>query len=105
MDIAAPLRWRPVPALCRPSQRSGRRDRSWDGTPMCAETPTLEWNQDVGRRRRMVKTLIWCCSIAVLAAAGCAPEQVRGSIDGPTGTETFAGTAHGSVVDKSGNLT
>lgn len=53
----------------------------------------------------MVKAVLWCCSIVVLAAAACAPDQVRGSIDGPTGTETFVGTARGSVVDKSGNLT
>jgi hypothetical protein len=53
----------------------------------------------------MVKAFLCCCSIAVLTVAACATQQVRGSIDGPTGTETFVGTAHGSVVDKSGNMT
>lgn len=53
----------------------------------------------------MVKAVARCCSIAVLAVTACATQQVRGSIDGPTGTETFVGTARGSVVDKSGNLT
>jgi hypothetical protein len=53
----------------------------------------------------MMKPVPSCCSIAVLTVAACATQQVRGSIDGPTGTETFVGTAHGSVVDKSGNMT
>lgn len=53
----------------------------------------------------MVKALLWCCSVAVLAVAACATQQVRGTIDGPAGGETFVGTARGSVVDNSGNLT
>ena len=53
----------------------------------------------------MVKAFPWCCSIALLTMTACATQQVRGSIDGPTGSETFVGTARGSVTDKSGNLT
>jgi len=57
------------------------------------------------RRHQMVRPVLWCCSIAIVTAVACAPEQVHGSIDGPTATETFAGTARGSAVDGSGNLT
>lgn len=53
----------------------------------------------------MVKAVLCCCSIAVLTVAACAPDQVRGSSEEPTGTETFVGTTRGSAVDKSGNLT
>lgn len=53
----------------------------------------------------MVRALPWCCSVAVLTVTACATQPVRGTIDGPTGAETFVGTARGSVVDKSGNLT
>jgi hypothetical protein len=53
----------------------------------------------------IVKPAPWRYTLAALSVAACTTHQVRGSIDGPTGTEAFVGTAHGSVVDKSGNLT
>jgi hypothetical protein len=52
----------------------------------------------------MAKAIVWCW-VAALAATACTTAPVKGSIDGPGGTETFIGTARGSVVDKSGNLT
>jgi hypothetical protein len=53
----------------------------------------------------MMKAVLWCWSAAALSAAACTTAPVQGSIDGLTDTETFTGTARGSVVDKSGNLT
>lgn len=53
----------------------------------------------------MVKAIPLCCLIGLLTVTACARQQVRGSIDGPDGSETFVGTARGSVVDKTGNLT
>jgi hypothetical protein len=53
----------------------------------------------------MAKVAIWCWSAAALSAAACTTTPVQGSIDGVTDTETFTGTARGSVVDNSGSLT
>jgi hypothetical protein len=52
----------------------------------------------------MERVVLWCWAAAMTAVA-CTTTPVKGSIDDPSGTETFIGTARGSVVDKSGNLT
>lgn len=53
----------------------------------------------------MGKAVPWYYSTLAVVVAACSTVPVQGSIDGPTGTETFAGTARGSVVNKAGNLT
>lgn len=56
-------------------------------------------------RKMMTEAVSWLRLSVALTAAACTATPMHGSIDGVTGTETFTGTARGSVVDGSGNLT
>lgn len=53
----------------------------------------------------MTGAVSWLRLSAALTAAACTATPMHGTIDGASGTETFTGTARGSVVDGSGNLT
>jgi hypothetical protein len=53
----------------------------------------------------MTGAVSWLRLSAALTAAACTTAPMHGSIDDVAGTETFTGTARGSVVDGSGSLT